>query len=191
MASFPTTVFSKADIANGAVSDATDVNDLSHEIAAIEDGYLNGTARISCSNATLNGTAAFSTGFTERGRSVRAGEWSTFTGTFGSTAGTWTVANANADLEYIQLGKSLWVTVNISASTVSAVTDALTLGLPSTFVSANLSLNSIRLFEHSSEALGIMYSNAGSTSITIARSGASISSGPVIIQGQLLVRING
>lgn len=53
MASYPGTVFSKSDIANGATSDATDVNDLSHEISAIEDGLLNGTARLNSSATSV------------------------------------------------------------------------------------------------------------------------------------------
>jgi hypothetical protein len=54
MAQYPTNAFAKADIANGATSDASDVNDLAHEITAITDGLLNGTARLNSSNTTTN-----------------------------------------------------------------------------------------------------------------------------------------
>ena len=54
MATYPGAVFTKANIVAGATSDPTDVNDLSAEITAIEDGLLNGTAPLTCSNATVN-----------------------------------------------------------------------------------------------------------------------------------------
>jgi hypothetical protein len=64
MAQFPTNAFSKADIANGVVSDATDVNDLAHEITAITDGYLNATARLNSSATTANTLSAGNSTFT-------------------------------------------------------------------------------------------------------------------------------
>lgn len=53
MANFPTSVFSPATKSNGQVVDASHINDLQAEVTAIEDGYLNGTARLNSSNSTL------------------------------------------------------------------------------------------------------------------------------------------
>ena len=53
MASYPTTARTFASLSNGAVIQATDVGDARDEIAAIEDGLLNGTARLNSSNSTV------------------------------------------------------------------------------------------------------------------------------------------
>lgn len=54
MASFPTSVKSFASRSNGQAIDAGHVNDLQDEVNALEDGYLNGTARLNSSGSTLN-----------------------------------------------------------------------------------------------------------------------------------------
>lgn len=75
MASFPDTVKSFASRSNGQVIDAAHVGDLQDEVNAIEDGYLNGTARLNSSNSTIanlsvaggstfTGAVSFSTGVT-------------------------------------------------------------------------------------------------------------------------------
>ena len=53
MASFPTSAVTFAAISNGAVIQATDIGNPRDEIVAIEDGYLNGTARLNSSNSTV------------------------------------------------------------------------------------------------------------------------------------------
>src|SRR3990167_9718507 len=53
MASFPGAVFTRADVSNGATSNPTDVNDLSAEITAIEDGYRNAVAPLNSSGSTV------------------------------------------------------------------------------------------------------------------------------------------
>lgn len=53
MASFPASVKSFATRSNGQTIDATHVNDLQDEVNAVEDGYLNGTARLNSSNSTV------------------------------------------------------------------------------------------------------------------------------------------
>ena len=53
MASFPGAVKSFASRSNGQSIDASHVNDLQDEITALEDGYLNGTARLNSSNSTV------------------------------------------------------------------------------------------------------------------------------------------
>lgn len=53
MASYPTTNKTFATRSNGQVIDASHVNDLQDEVAAIEDGLLNGTARLNSSNSTV------------------------------------------------------------------------------------------------------------------------------------------
>lgn len=53
MASFPTSAKSFTLKANGGTIDASHVNDAQDEITAIEDGYLNGTARLNSSASTL------------------------------------------------------------------------------------------------------------------------------------------
>ena len=53
MASFPTTNKTFASRSNGAVIDASHVGDLQDEVAALEDGYLNATARLNSSNSTV------------------------------------------------------------------------------------------------------------------------------------------
>ena len=52
MASFPGSVKSFASRSNGQSIDASHVNDLQDEVNALEDGYLNGTARLNSSNST-------------------------------------------------------------------------------------------------------------------------------------------
>ena len=53
MASFPTTAKTFASRSNGQTIDAAHVGDLQDEVAAIEDGYLTGTARLNSSNSTV------------------------------------------------------------------------------------------------------------------------------------------
>lgn len=53
MASFPGTNKTFAARSNGQVIDAAHVGDLQDEVAAIEDGYLNGTARLNSSGSTM------------------------------------------------------------------------------------------------------------------------------------------
>ena len=78
MASFPTSVKSFASRSNGQSIDAAHVNDLQDEVNALEDGYLNATARLNSSNSTvanlsvlgnstIAGTLAVSTGATFSG----------------------------------------------------------------------------------------------------------------------------
>lgn len=52
MADFPTSKHTFTPFANGATSDAAQVTDIYTEVEAIEDGYLNGTARLNSSNST-------------------------------------------------------------------------------------------------------------------------------------------
>lgn len=108
MASFPTAAKTFAARANGQVIDAAHVGDLQDEVAAIEDGLLNGTARLNSSNSTVAnlsvlgnstfvGTITFSTGATLNGLlTVSSGGITVSTGnvTFGqnlSVAGDLTV----------------------------------------------------------------------------------------------------
>jgi hypothetical protein len=53
MATFPTTNKTFTSKSNGNTIDASHINDLQDEIAAIEDGYLNGTARLNAGASTL------------------------------------------------------------------------------------------------------------------------------------------
>jgi hypothetical protein len=53
MADFPTTKHTFTNFANGATTDAAQVTDIYAEVEAIEDGYLNATARLNSSNSTL------------------------------------------------------------------------------------------------------------------------------------------
>ena len=53
MASYPGTNKTFAARSNGQVIDAAHVGDLQDEVAAIEDGVLNGTARLNSSNSTV------------------------------------------------------------------------------------------------------------------------------------------
>lgn len=186
MASFPTSVFAKADIANGATSDAADVNDAYHEITALEDGYLNGTARLNSSNTTINGTAAFSTGFTERGRSVRAGEWSTFTAVLTASSGT--VQAGTQVNAFTLLGKSLIYAFNI-VSTLSAGNASLSINLPSTYVASQVVVTPFRMQENGSNSIGFCFSN--STAVSFSKVGADFSSGTVVLQGIITIPING
>lgn len=64
MADFPVSKHTFATFANGATSDAAQVTDIYAEVEAIEDGYLNGTARLNSSNSTMvalsvTGTSTF------------------------------------------------------------------------------------------------------------------------------------
>lgn len=53
MAQFPTSVKSFTARSNGQTLDASHVQDLQDEVNAIEDGILNGTARLNSSNSTI------------------------------------------------------------------------------------------------------------------------------------------
>ena len=53
MANFPTSVFAPASKNTGDTIQATHVNALQDEVTAIEDGYLNGTARLNSSHSTV------------------------------------------------------------------------------------------------------------------------------------------
>lgn len=54
MANFPGSVTTFAARTNGQTIDASHVQTLQDEVNAIEDGYLNGSARLNSSNSTLN-----------------------------------------------------------------------------------------------------------------------------------------
>lgn len=56
MASFPNSVFTRADITNGQTSQPADVNDLSAEITAIEDALLNQTYAPSFNSSIVIGS---------------------------------------------------------------------------------------------------------------------------------------
>jgi hypothetical protein len=53
MADFPTVKHTFTTFSNGATTDAAQVTDIYAEVEAIEDGYLNATARLNSSNSTL------------------------------------------------------------------------------------------------------------------------------------------
>jgi hypothetical protein len=53
MATFPTTNKTFTTKSNGNTIDASHINDMQDEIAAIEDGYLNGTARLNAGASTV------------------------------------------------------------------------------------------------------------------------------------------
>jgi hypothetical protein len=53
MADFPTVKHTFTSFSNGATTDAAQVTDIYAEVEAIEDGYLNATARLNSSNSTL------------------------------------------------------------------------------------------------------------------------------------------
>ena len=53
MANFPTSVYGPASKSAGQTIQPAHVNDLDGEVAAIEAGYLNGTARLNSSNSTV------------------------------------------------------------------------------------------------------------------------------------------
>lgn len=53
MASFPTSAKTFATRSNGQIIDGSHVQDLQDEVAALEDGYLNGAARLNSSNSTV------------------------------------------------------------------------------------------------------------------------------------------
>src|SRR5581483_4641870 len=53
MASFPSAIKAFTTKSAGNVIQPADVNDLQDEVNAMEDGYLNGTARLNSSNSTV------------------------------------------------------------------------------------------------------------------------------------------
>lgn len=76
MASFPTSVKSFASRSNGGTIDAGHVNDLQDEVNAVEDGYLNGTARLNSSGSTV--TSLSVTGGSTLGGTLQVTGRSTF-----------------------------------------------------------------------------------------------------------------
>ena len=78
MASYPTTNKTFASRSNGSIIDASHVNDLQDEVAAIEDGILNGTARLNSSGSTV-ATLSVAGGSTLAG-TLQVTGGSTFTG---------------------------------------------------------------------------------------------------------------
>src|SRR5690349_2185942 len=104
-ASYPGSVKVFQTRSNGQTVDASHVNDLQDEVNAIESGILNGTAPVVSSNLTIGGTIVG--GFTERGRSVKVGEWSTYATTFFASSGTWQCSPNT--LEYTLIGKTITV----------------------------------------------------------------------------------
>lgn len=109
MASFPTSAKSFAARSNGQTIDAAHVGDLQDEVNAIEDGYLNGSARLNSSGSTMvslsvTGGSTFSSRVTfhalpyvmpSSGGST--GEVLTIVSTSGSTMGVeWRASGAGA-----------------------------------------------------------------------------------------------
>lgn len=76
------------------------------------------------------------TGYLERSRSTRMGEWTTFTPSRTASAGTWTGGTVNT-ARYMLVGKTLWVTFYITASSVSNAGVELRIAVPGGFTSAN------------------------------------------------------
>lgn len=122
MASYPTTAKTFVSRSDGQVISATHVGDLQDEVAAIEDGLLNGTARLNSSNSTVAalsvsgastfaGTANFA-GTVQFAGSAISGAWTAWTPTMAGFSGSPTVTLAR----YLQIGKTVFVTLDISGT---------------------------------------------------------------------------
>ncbi len=144
MANFPTSVYAPAAKAAGQTVQSAHVNSLDDEVAAIEDGYLNATARLNSSNSTV-ANLSVTGGSTLATLSVSSGI--TFSTVAASSLaldayreGGWTpTANsttfASATGYYTIVGNRVLGDFNVSFAAVGDSSSAQILGLPKTFVS--------------------------------------------------------
>lgn len=75
------------------------------------------------------------TGYFERGRSVRAGDWTTFTPSFGVTTGTVTL-NTTYGSKYTLIGKTCIISFYVAITLSSAANNAIYMNLPAGITSA-------------------------------------------------------
>ena len=139
MASYPSAVKTFSNRSAGQTIEASHINDLQDEVNAIEDGLLNGTAPVTCSNATIQrlvvaGNAQFTNSSWSGSLSIAGGSTmfaiqsgnSTFAGTVGLTnyisATLSTGDNNNWNPTGVSSAVFIRITANSSGSTLTGIT---------------------------------------------------------------------
>lgn len=144
MASYPTTNKTFASRANGTVIDASHVQDLQDEVAALEDGLLNGSARLNSSHSTVANLSVLGGSTVAGGLTVAGG--STLTGpvTLGAgIASTVTFASSVTFLGNVTVTGTLTATVAGAAVPSVHVTSSANTPVPNaTWVSPNWDVES-------------------------------------------------
>jgi len=130
MASFPSAIKAFTTKSAGNVIQPADVNDLQDEVNAMEDGYLNGTARLNSSNSTVK-TLSVLGGSTFVGNVVIGSSVTLTAGGSIGTAGQVLQSNGSSGVVWGSASpfkgyNSTWANVANS----SAATDALTFTVP-------------------------------------------------------------
>lgn len=124
MPSFPTSVWAPTTKSNGAVIDASHINDLQNEVVALEDGYLNSKAPIASSNASvavLTVTGGKITFPAVQSASAGANvlddyEEGTWTPVIGGSGGTSGQTYTSQEGRYIKIGSFVWAAFYVAFS---------------------------------------------------------------------------
>ena len=104
------------------------------------------------------------------------GEWTTFTPTRAAAAGTWTGGTVPT-AAYMLVGKTLFIDLNVDASSNSNVTGTVSITIPGGFTAAAQSAAPVALYDLGVEiADGVFLALAGATTVAFHRAnGANIS----------------
>lgn len=123
------------------------------------------------------GTLSLSDGIFEFGRSTKLGAWTnvTYSGSLFTASGamTWTVDSGDmVTYSYSQVGKTLWVIVALTATSVGGTPDnRLFIQLPAAFTGANIAAQTVvqcRINDNGTDlSNGIAFSTTGSNLITV------------------------
>jgi hypothetical protein len=141
------------------------------------------------------GDAAFTNGLFERGRNVRLGIWTTFAGTYAAATGTWTLGTGTeTTLQYMLVGKSLFLQIRLDGMSNSNATATLSLTLPASLVS-NKKVDGVLFTEYTgSGGAEIIRAEAaaGGTTLVLARLGGGnfpANTNTLYIYGCLLLEV--
>ena len=94
-----------------------------------------GTPSGPVSDAARFGALYLSSGMYERGRTIAAGEWTTYTPTLGQTGGTsWTVGAGSVVASSMLIGETCWVQFEATGTTIAGTPTSLNFSLPQTSV---------------------------------------------------------
>lgn len=116
-------------------------------------------------------------GYLERGRTVKAGEWTTpayNAANFTASAGTWTVDSGDVTTyAYTLVGKTMTVMFAISTTDVSAAPAQLLIAIPGGFTAAKATRNPINVIDAgAAAALGFAIVQAAGTNIILVSNAA-------------------
>ena len=138
-------------------------------------------------NQTVAGNKTFTNGIFERGRSVAAGTWTSFTPAVTPSSGSWS-APTYTTAKYMLIGKTAWVIVAMSGTLSSNATLAITIpgGLAANMICDGVARNTAT----SAQTL-VQVTAIGGTNISLYASlaGAAFTAGAIDVRFQIVFEV--